>query len=117
MKIVERLSNVEITKYPISLQVTNGGFFNIQKSGMRWKQYINNWKNIMDIERLETIRTYIVVNKIKSFNRGFNDVNFLFDDDTVAIFSFRSWGDIVAATWSQEDDKDYNYLLFAYGGG
>ena len=34
------------------------------------------------------------------------------DDDTVGLFSFRSWGDLMAAIWSEEEDKDYDYLNF-----
>jgi hypothetical protein len=30
----------------------------------------------------------------------------------VATFSYRGWGDIMAAIWSEEENKDYNYMDF-----
>ena len=36
----------------------------------------------------------------------------LFEDVTVALFSYRGWGDLMAAIWSEKEDKDYSYMDF-----
>lgn len=37
----------------------------------------------------------------------------LFSDDTVSTFSYRGWGDIMAAIWnSEEPEKKYSYMHF-----
>ena len=36
----------------------------------------------------------------------------LFSDGKVATFSFRGWGDLMAAIWSEAEDKDYGYMDF-----
>jgi hypothetical protein len=113
MKIINKISDIEVEqtyKDKVTLRIY-GGYF---QYGMRWKQYINHWKNIMDIERLEMARTYIISNKIKSNTTKFSNVNLLFDDDAVVTFTHRGWGDLLAATWSQEEDTDYCYALFGW---
>jgi hypothetical protein len=36
----------------------------------------------------------------------------LFSDGTVAQFSYRAWGDLLAAIWSEEDGEEYTYMDF-----
>lgn len=36
----------------------------------------------------------------------------VFSDGTTALFSYRAWGDIMAAIWSEHDGKDYGYMDF-----
>lgn len=36
----------------------------------------------------------------------------LFENGTVGIFSYRAWGDLMAAIWSTKEDKDYSYMDF-----
>lgn len=38
----------------------------------------------------------------------------VFSDGTVSRMSFRAWGDFMAAVWSEEEDKDYCYVDFAW---
>lgn len=38
----------------------------------------------------------------------------LFEDGTVATFSMRAWGDLLAAIWSDVDGKPYCYADFAW---
>ena len=111
MKILSRLSDIETTKYIISLSVNKGGQF---KLGMRWSDYISNWINPIDIERLESARTYIVEKKIRDNINKFSSINLLYDDGMVATFTHRGWGDLLAATWSQEENVDYTYALFGW---
>lgn len=36
----------------------------------------------------------------------------LFDDGTVASFTFRAWGDLMAAIASEKFDRDFSYMAF-----
>lgn len=36
----------------------------------------------------------------------------LFSDGTVALFSYRAWGDFMAAVWSEAENRDYQYMDF-----
>lgn len=39
-----------------------------------------------------------------------------FEDGTVASFSFRAWGDLLAAVWTEQLGRQYCYMDFYYGG-
>jgi hypothetical protein len=39
-----------------------------------------------------------------------------FDDDTIASFSLRAWGDLLAAVWTTRLGRPYCYMDFYYGG-
>lgn len=86
-----------------------GGWFS---DGNRWKDYVENFAD-KGREYAEAIRKYIVEHDIK---RGGDwhqrEGTPLFSDGTVASFSYRAWGDIMAAIWSEEEDQDYNYMSF-----
>jgi hypothetical protein len=38
----------------------------------------------------------------------------MFSDGSVATFSLRGWGDLLAAVYSERDNKDYCYMDFYY---
>ena len=40
----------------------------------------------------------------------------LFEDGTVATFSFRAWGDLLAAVWSEQLGRSYCYMDFYCAG-
>ena len=89
-----------------------GGFFS---DGMRWEDYKAAWKEEVH-ESLEGLRLSIIANQINCTgdehqHSGYPSVP-LFDDGTVATYSYRAWGDLMAAVWSSEYDKDYSYMSF-----
>ena len=91
---------------------TLGGFF---KNGMRWKDYIKNVNK--DIHSyVELMRKDIVKNKLRYTGQQVNyshvDGVPVFSDKKLGFFSWRAWGDLMAATWSEEENKDYNYMNF-----
>lgn len=91
-----------------------GGWFNWNGKGQRWKDYIDVWNEI-SIPYLEAIRRAVLKNKIRitgDLHQYNSDGVPLFNDGTVATFSFRGWGDLMAAIWSEAEDKDYNYMDF-----
>lgn len=88
-----------------------GGFFD---DGMRWKDYIEIW--------LDEVKPYAEAIRESVLQRGSlmtgdqhqrsaNGVP-LFDDGKVGSFSYRAWGDLMAAIWSEAENKDYNYMAF-----
>ncbi len=91
-----------------------GGWFNFKETGLRWKDYIEIWQDIAK-PYAGAIRESVVKNKLRLTG---NDHQYsgsgvpLFEDDTIGSFSFRGWGDIMAAIWSEEENKDYNYMDF-----
>jgi hypothetical protein len=84
------------------------------QKGMRWKDYIDIFKEEAH-EKLEYYRKYIVDNEIKCTweeQQNWYECLPLFDDGTSAMFSMRAWWDLMAAIWSEEENKDYCYMDF-----
>ncbi len=88
-----------------------GGWF---ENGMRWKDYKNSYKKIAH-SMLETLRKSIIENGIKcsgEAHQGYSSAVPLWSNGKVDTYSFRAWGDLMAAVWSTEDNQDYNYMSF-----
>jgi hypothetical protein len=92
------------------------GFF---ENGMRWKDYVERFTDEGRV-RAEALRRGIIAKGIRrggfwhQCQSGNDDGVPVFSDNTVANFSMRAWGDLLAAVWSQEEDTDYNYCQFAW---
>ena len=111
MKVIKFIPYNEVGKREENGLGGMGGFFD---DGMRWGDYKDVWNESVH-EDLEGLRTAIIANQINctgdEHQNGYPSVP-LFDDDTVATYSFRAWGDLMAAVWSSEYDKDYSYMSF-----
>jgi len=90
-----------------------GGWFNWgNNKDQRWQDYIKVYHDDQK-PYLETIRKEIVKNKFRfGGDRHQENMIPLFSDDTVGCFSYRAWGDLMAAIWSEEENKDYSYMDF-----
>lgn len=90
-----------------------GGFF---EYGMRWKDYLARWeKRPESIPYLEAIRCDVLVKKLRltGEQHQYSEAGCpLFSDGTVGRFSYRGWGDLMAAIWAEEENTDYCYLDF-----
>jgi len=89
-----------------------GGFFD---NGMRWKDYIENFTDDGKL-MVEHLREKIIENMVRCTgdqhqHSGYKSVP-LFSNGKVATYSYRAWGDLMAAVWSEQDNKDYNYMTF-----
>lgn len=88
-----------------------GGWF---EAGMRWADYLEAWRPKAH-PILERLRKEIIKNDIRctgdQHQNGYPSVP-LFANGKVATYSFRAWGDLMAAIWSTEDNKDYSYMSF-----
>lgn len=88
-----------------------GGFF---KNGMRWKDFIESFTNETK-PYFEAIRTDVIEKglRLNGDQHQYSDSGVpLFEDNTVGKFSYRAWGDLMAAIWSEQEDKDYSYMDF-----
>jgi len=112
--VVEWIGWSEIEKYPKSPLGFLGGFFNWRESGMRWKDYLAaipaEARPYAEALRKEVVATGKRITG-EQHQYGSKGVP-VFSDGTVATFSYRGWGDIMAAIWSEEENKDYNYMDF-----
>ena len=88
-----------------------GGFFS---NGNRWKDYIENFDGEA-VPYLEAVRADIIANA----RRFSGDAHQhqpggvpVFSDGKFMRLSFRAWGDLMAAVWSEQENKDYNYMDF-----
>ena len=91
-----------------------GGYFNFHKGGMRWKDYINNWSD-KGKSYIEAIRESVLERgslMTGAEHQGSLNGVPLFDDGKIGSFSYRAWGDLMAAIWSEAENKDYNYMDF-----
>lgn len=87
--------------------------------GHNWNDYVTircGVESDNDIPYLSALRKSILENKIKftgaDHQQLANGVP-LFNDDTVALFTFRGWGDLLAVIWNTEEKTDkYSYMSF-----
>tara|TARA_R110002094_G_scaffold125354_1_gene119626 strand:+ start:397 stop:840 length:444 start_codon:yes stop_codon:yes gene_type:complete len=89
-----------------------GGFF---KEGMRWNDYINAFPQESH-KYAEALREAILKRKIDISGRDHQNSELCnapkFSDGTASTFSYRAWGDLLGAVWSEEENEDYNYMDF-----
>lgn len=86
-----------------------GGFF---QDGMRWQDLKERFVDSAH-PYLEALRAEIIEKKLRFGGDGHQDDKYpLFDDGSTAFFSYRAWGDLMAAIWSEHEAKDYCYMDF-----
>ena len=111
MKVKKWISYDEANGYNEAPCGGIGGFF---QDSMRFNDYITTFKK-KAYPYILAIQDSIVKNKIKltgAEHQTCDNAVPLFDDNTVATYSYRAWGDLMAAIWSEEEDKDYMYMDF-----
>jgi hypothetical protein len=91
-----------------------GGWGGFIACGHRWKDFIDGHDGRC-AAYYEALRQELVAIKLKrggdwhqNSDRGVP----VFDDGTVALLTFRAWGDLLAAAWAEHEDKDYSYMDF-----
>lgn len=88
-----------------------GGWF---KDGHRWKDYLNVYKEEVH-PYLEALRQEVVSKNIRfggDVHQHSDDGAPKFSDGSVLRLSYRAWGDLMAAIWSEAENKDYQYMDF-----
>ena len=80
-----------------------------------WDDYLDNWKEARPYA--EAVRESVIDLRLwesGDFHQGDDCGVPVFDDGTVATFSFRAWGDLMAAIWTQQLGRQYCYMDFYY---
>lgn len=112
MSRVEVIDWIDYKKFRFENSVrTSGGFFAL---GMRWDDYINQ----IPVYRMKyaiAMRERILEDRIKADGLDHQRAMIpVFSNGRHGLYTFRAWGDLLAATWSEEEDKDYCYMDFYY---
>lgn len=83
-------------------------------AGHRWKDYLGAFKEEVH-PALEELRRSILENNIRctgsEHQYGHSAVP-LWSNDKVDSYSMRAWGDLMAAVYSEKEDKNYSYMDF-----
>lgn len=109
MPDIEKLSDLSTG---MDIMFTQSG--GVVKPGDRWINYIDqfeDWKK----PYIEAIRLDIINRNLKITGREHqlsSDGTPRFNNGKYGIFSFRAWGDLMAATWAEHENKNYSYLDF-----
>lgn len=123
MKIVKWVSYEEASKLPEAVGGMGGWFGHSDPTpenpigkevSHRWKDYLDMWKP-EGHPYVEAIRAAVLEGNIR--NGGFwhqKEGCPVFEDGKAACFSMRAWGDLMAAIWSEKENKDYSYCDFAW---
>ena len=115
MKVVRWISYEQAKDLPDHIGGM-GGFFNFSESGQRWRDYLEGLSEVGK-PYAEALRQEILAKKLR-FSGGHHQADPegtpVFEDGSVACFSMRAWGDLMAAVWSEEENTDYSYCDFAW---
>lgn len=91
--------------------IQSGGIF---EKGCRWFYYINS---VEEWQRpyLEAIREEIISKAIKWTGKEMQENPKgipVFNNGKLGLFTWRAWGDLLAAIWAESEDIDYSYIDF-----
>ena len=115
MRVKKWISYAEGREYPTAIGGWGGWF----EDGMRWADFLAEFDDEAH-PYMEAMRQAILEKKIRKGGSWHQDEGEqgmpLFDDNTVGSFTFRAWGDLLAAVWSEAENKNYNYVSFAFSG-
>lgn len=89
-----------------------GGWFT-GAEGHTWTTYLENFKPEVH-PYLEAVRKEVVENKLRLTGEQHQKMwgAPLFSDGKILSLSWRAWGDLMAAIWTEEEKKPYNYMHF-----
>lgn len=120
MRVVEWISPSRAESLPESFGGM-GGWFGAGKGGTwdakhTWADYLERWKPEAH-PYAEALRHSIVERRIWECGDWHQDSDRgvpMFEDGTHASFSFRAWGDLLAAVWTEQLGRQYCYMDFYY---
>ena len=91
-----------------------GGWGGDIQIGDRWKDYISDVDERY-LAHHEALRRAIIARGLRrggDWHQSSPDGVPVFDDGAIGTFSFRAWGDLLAAVWADVDRRDYSYMDF-----
>lgn len=83
-----------------------------------WADYLDHFKPEAH-PYAEALRRAIVERRVwecGDWHQNSDDGTPMFEDGTYASFSFRAWGDLLAAVWTEQLGRQYCYMDFYYCG-
>ena len=104
--------------HPVFANLT-GGWFGFPNGDEvprhRWRDYLDAFVEEVH-PRMEALRAEILRRNLKECGPWHQSEKEegtpVFSDGTVMYFTFRAWGDLLAAVWSEEEDEQYSYMYF-----
>jgi hypothetical protein len=114
IKVVKWIAYNDVTK---DMKKSIGGMGGWFKEGLRWKDYIENLKPEV-VPYAEAIREAFKDKKPfgGDHHQDAPDGVPVFSDGTYGSFSYRAWGDIMAAIQTSKDNKDHHYMDYYMDG-
>jgi len=113
--IFRKIQVVDWVEYNLDVDIRKrsvggpGGYF---CNGMRWKDFLGA-EEYDGRKYYKALREAILKNKYEfGGEKHQRDMAPLFNDGTVGFFSYRAWGDLMAAIWSEKNNTDYCYMDF-----
>lgn len=91
-----------------------GGWGGVIAPGDRWRDYVAMCGD-EPAPYYEALRREVLRRRLRrggDWHQNAPDGAPVFADGTVGLFSFRAWGDLMAAIWADADDRDYGYMDF-----
>lgn len=111
IKVTQFIDYQDANELPSNSLGGFGGFF---QDGMRWKDYLDS-REPEEVPYAEGIRAYAIEHNLRTTGEQhqYSPQGVpVFEDGTASTFSYRAWGDIMAAIWSEAEGKDYSYMDF-----
>ena len=110
--VVEWVDDSDIPE-DVKLLSWMGGWFNFGPKGQRWQTYLDNFTPTV-YPYLEAVRRDVVKNGYRFTGEQHQTQSAIpkFSDGTYMSLTWRAWGDLMAAIWSEEENVDYNYMNF-----
>lgn len=126
MEVIDWIDEEEADKREYSIGGC-GGWFGFKKDAIEipegeWIKVGHRWRDFIEEIKQEKVPYYEALRK-EIVNKNIKEGGFwhqtgegipLFSDNTIASFSMRAWGDLMAAIWSEEEDENYTYTDFAW---
>lgn len=114
LKIVKWITESEIGDKEANGLGGMGGWFGFKQPNT-WKDYLDNFKEEAH-PMLEELKRSIIENGVRCTGEEMQDrgdkVVPLWSNGKVDTYTWRAWGDLMAAVWGDHDKKNYNYMDF-----
>ena len=111
MKVIKWISYNDTSDYK---EAPCGGLCGWFDNWHRWEDYIETYKEESH-QYLNAIKESVIKKRIRytgAEHQNAEDGCPVFEDGTSCTFSYRAWGDLMAAIWSSDENKDYHYMDF-----
>lgn len=87
-------------------------------TNQRWKDYLEAFQPRVH-PYLEALRRWALKYRVRKggdWHQHSDAGTPVFSDGKIASYSYRGWGDLMAAIWSEEENVNYAYIDFYMGG-